>query len=287
LKGDDIVVANKNRILKALEPEELQKQLRLLNTHTEAVEKIHSMVFELEKLRDIDDPTVETCSRNPRALRQMIQNRPSLVIEPKKEKIIELIQKLSYSQTFWEVKADNILKFLLALDRHDDISEEPMYIHGDVFFARASNILEYISVFGSQGPSIYQGTAVKQIMRPELDDPNLHVVEKKRAVPHIPFKKVGIIQAAADWASVAKNHAFRYIPAKGKGQVSGFSDNKKRDGVIANPLFENFYSALRHWSYSGHVENPSQGKGKRKADDMDIDAAGRGEGSSKKRITWF
>lgn len=287
LKGDNLVVAVRNKIVKALEPEELQAQLRLLNTHQEAVEKIHQVVVELEKLRDLEDPSIESCTRNPRALRAMIQNRLATTLEPKKEKILELIQKLSYSQTFWDITSPNILRFLTLMDRKEDIFEEPMYIHGDVFFARASNILEYISVFGSQGPSIYEGTAAKQVCKPEDVDPNLHIIDGKRAVPHVPYKKTGIIQAAAGWATASKNHSFRYTPAKGKGMVTGFSDNKKRDGVIANPHFEAFYSSLRHWMYSSQTENLKQGKGKRKADTMEVDREDRAEGSSKKRITWF
>lgn len=285
LKGA-MTLCIRNKVVKSLSAEDLTIQLNLLNTHTDAITKIHGIVFELEKLREEEDPTVGECVRNPRSLRSMIQNRTPLTLSSRKEEILKLLSLTAYSQSYWDITPSNILRFLNALDRKENISEEPMYIHGDVFFARASNILEYISVFGPQGPSIYQGTSAKQISRPEVDDPNLAIIDSKKAVPHIPYTKVGIIQAASDWAAVAKNKAFRYTPAKGKGPVAGFSDNKKRHGVIAHPQFEAFYAALRHWIFSGHVVNQPLGKGKRKANDMEIEGEEEQAGPSKKRVVW-
>lgn len=274
LEGDELQVIVKNRTVRSLEPHDLQSELQKLNSHAEAVRKIYELLIELPRF-DGDDEEIsqEGIRSNPRMLRKMIQSRAPEVITTVKEKLNELIEDLKYTQTYWPINQETITRFLGAMSRLETTIDLPMYIHSEVLCGRSSNILEYLSVFGGQAPSIFHGNSVKQIARPESVDPNLELIGGRRAVPHIPFIKKGLVAASADWAAVWRNKAFRYtaVNAKSKGQgVAGFSSNKGRDGVIANPSFEGFYALLRQWIYSNNSRTVgSSARGKRRAQDDD------------------
>jgi len=139
--------------------------------------------------------------------------------------------------------------------------------------------MNYLSVFGMQAPSIYNGDTVKAIARPEADDPNLAIIGEHRVLPYIPFTIKGLIQAAGDWATVANTKTLKYTCAKKKANSGTFADRKKDDGIISEGRFEPFYQTLRqfvHLGTGGSTSEIDKKKKKRKADDgneMDVDRA--------------
>lgn len=288
LAGSGKSLVHKNRVLHSLTAEDLNSELRSLNEHSEAVRRMYELVVGIARWKDGQDPDLEEVMHNPRKLREMMHSREEEPVSNIKREFLGLLENTKWRQTYWEVTADNLLRFLNAMSRSEDITEEPMYPHGEVFFNRVNNILEYLSVFGYQGPSIYHGRSNKSIARPEDNDPNLEMVGTKRAVPHIPFVKKGIVAAGMDWACVAKNKSFRYTPAKGKGPVAGFTDAKSRDGLVGNPQFEAFYASLRVWVHSKVKKDKlTKDKGKRRTNEDDEEMEENGSPPKKKRAISF
>jgi hypothetical protein len=263
LKGEVIRVAVQNRVYSARSEKELSAELKALDIHNATIDELYEMLLDVEILGGFEEEiTVEEMRRNPRMLREMIQKRSPEGIDKVRKVLSEKINLLKYSQTFWDITPGNLKRFLEAMVFKFPMKDEPMYIHIDVLCNRSSDILEYLSVFGVQAPSIYHGTKSLSIGKPNTDDPNLEIVDGKKKVPHMPFVKKGLAAAGQDWASVHRQKAFRYTPAEVKMSGKGFSSAKKRDGFVAEPDFTLFYSNLQKWVFTGQA---AEMKGKRKA----------------------
>lgn len=282
IEGDGLSLLEKNRIRPSFSKGDVEVALENLSTHNGAVIAIYDAVIEITRMDGLtEEITKEECLRNPRCLRAMIQARKAVDINSVREILNEKVGLLRYNQTYWELNPKNLVRFLQLVVQHVKIMDEPMYPHIDVFTNRSSPILEYLSVFGGQAPSIYFGNMNKQISDSGAGDPNLQIIQGRRALPHIPYVKKGLIAAAADWATVKRTHSIKFQGPRKVGPGTGFSDAKARDGVVANPEFDEFYPLLRLWSYSetnDRQEGSSKKSGeKRKGPDVDME-----EGTSKK-----
>jgi len=282
IEGEGLELLQKNRVRASFPTDDIETALESLSTHTSAVKAIYNAVVEVARMDGAEEKiTIEECRVKPRALRSLIQARKAIDINDLRSILDEHVGSLRYRQVYWEITAKNIVRFLQCMVQRVDIYEEPMYLHIDVLTNRSSNILEYLSVFGAQAPSFFYGNTIKQIANTGVEDPNLKLVNNKRAVPHIPFTKKGLVAAAGDWATVRRTHSFKFAGPKKIGPNTGFSETKQRDGVITQPEFDEFYPLLRIWSFSGNNEVPVAGssKGKKRQNDEDQDME---EGSSKK-----
>jgi len=281
VEGDDLQVIHKNRVARSLEPNDLFIELQKLNSHAEAIRKIYELLVEIRTIGGEEELTLqEQLKSNPRLLRKMVQSRSAEDISTIRDVLGGLLEEVKYTQTYWEINTQNVLRFLNAMARGESTDDFPMFIHLEVICNRSSNILEYLSVFGGQAPSIFHGNTTRKIAKPEAIDPNLELIGGKRTVPHIPFIKKGLIAANADWMAVQRNKAFRFtassIKSKGLG-MTGFSSNKGRDGVIDNPHFDAFYATLRQWvhtNYAKQVVGSSKGKGRARENDDDDEMTG-------------
>lgn len=133
-----------------------------------------------------------------------------------------------------------------------------------------SEIIHYLSVFGSQAPSIYHGSSSLPITNPGApEDPNLVLNEKgQRAVPHVPYVIKGLLAAVADWSTAYRQHAFRYTPSKNTAVGKAFSSGKKahRDGIVGDPQFMAFYQGLQEWMFRDGNRGEKKKNKKRKSD---------------------
>lgn len=281
IEGKGLSLLAKNKVRNSYDEDDILSALSLLSTHGTAVKRIFDAVIAISRFDgNMEEITVDECKKNPRLLRALIQARGAKDIEEIREILNEYIGQLRYQQTYWDTTPKNILRFLQAMSQNVSMKDEPMYVHIDVLTNRSSEILEYLSVFGAQAPSFYYGNTVKQLMNTGEEDPNLRLIDGKRAVPHLPYVKKGLIQSAMDWATIRRSHAIKFQGPKKQGQNAGYSDSRSRDGVIANPEFEDFYPLLRLWSYSRSNDGGGKSKGKKRATDGDDDME---EGSSKKK----
>jgi len=282
LEGD-MLILHRQVVISSRSAAQNKLELQKLNTHTGAVEKIHELLKGVAREDgSIEEVEVEALLNNPRMIRAMVQARRPQDIEPIRAELQKHIEALKFVQHYWDITADNLAKFLDYMVRGVSMIDEPMYVHMEVLSNRSSKILEYLSVFGGQEPSIYYGDTIRMIGK-DGKDPNLAMVGTRRAVPHVPFIIKGIIAAGMDWASVSRQRAFKYAAFKGKSdQVKGFSDGKKRSGVVDGQAFNTFYSRLQIWVYST-VETKGAGKKRQLVDDQaDTDEEG-GAGPSVKK----
>jgi len=289
IRGDGLSLMSKNRLRHSYPQDEVVTALASLSTHATAVKEIYEAVVEVGRLDGgMDTITLDECQQNPRKLRELIQSRAAKELSMTRELIASKVSELRYRQTYWDITPKNILRFLQMMSQNASMMSEPMYLHIDVLTNKSSEILEYLSVFGAQAPSFYYGNSIKQIANTGTDDPNLRLVNGKRAVPHLPFVRKGLIAAAGDWATVRRTHAVKFQGPKKAGPNAGFSDTKNRDGIMASPEFDDFYPLLRLWSYSmsNDSQGGSSGKGKKRAS-AEVDDAMEGGSSSKKQKPVF
>jgi len=285
IEGENLSVLVRNRIKNSYQPDDIRVALESLSSHSAAVRKIYDILVAVGRVDGGEEQrTFEECVQNPRVIREMILARGAKDMNALRETLGERIGELKYRQTYWEDTSENLLKFIQKLTHGASMMNEPMYVHIDVMMNRSSNLLEYLSVFGSQAPSLYYGDTVKQIAATGKDDPNLRLINGKRALPYIPYVKKGLIAAAMDWATVHRSHAIKFQGPRGKiGPNAPFADKKARTGLITAPQFDDFYSLLRLWSFSesnDDASGSSKKAGKRKQVDDDADMA---EGSSSKK----
>lgn len=290
IEGDNLSLLSKNRIRTSYSADDVETALELLSSHQSAVKLIYEAVVAIGRIDGADEEfvTQEECTQNPRKLRKLIQDRPAVSINELREVLNENIGKLRYSQAYWEITSSNILRFFQLMSQRSEIMQEPMYVHIDVFTNRSSSILEYLSVFGAQAPSIYFGNTVKQVKAVDEEDPNLRILQGKKVLPHIAFVKKGLIAAGADWATVQRQKAFKFAgPRQGAGPNPAFSDAKARDGIISTPDLDTFYPLLRLWCFSAQANNSGKKdtKGKKRAIDEDTGMAEAGS-SKKSKVTY-
>lgn len=283
VEGEGLQLLEKNRVRNSYPKDDVERALEQLSTHTVAVQKIYQAVVEIARMDGAEEKiTSDDCMINPRVLRALIQARRAIDINELRAILNEHVGKLRYKQVYWEINPKNIVRFMRCVIQRAEIMEEPMYLHIDVLTNRSSNILEYLSVFGAQAPSFYYGNTFKQIANSGSDDPNLKLVNNKRALPHIPYTKKGLIAAAGDWATVRRTHALKFQGPKKIGPNTGFSDTRQRDGIMSGPEFDEFYPLLRIWSYAGTNEAPVAGSSKAKKRSQD-DGDDEMEGSAPKK----
>jgi len=261
----------RNQIKEALPVHRFEEELARLNSHKAAIQKFYDTLIEIPvALGGMEEITVQMLSTNPRYLRKMVQSRAVEDLEPVMEELNATLGDMKYVQEYWEINEENLVRFLDAMRQRQNTIDFPMYVHPEVVCNRSSSVLEYLSVFGSKAPSIYHGSVSKGIARPGAEDPNLEITENRRAVPHLPYVKKGLIAANSDWATAYRTKAFRFTPAKKGVEGKGFSSAKHRDGVISGRFFDAFYTGLREWIHADREERPKLiGKGKRRAEDGD------------------
>jgi len=283
IEGNNLQILAKNRIKDSASPDDIERALEQLSTHKEAIKNIFNALIEIGRADGTEETiTMDQMAANPRVLRAFIQARRPKDLNDYREEINDNVAKLRYRQTYWEVNAKNLVRFLQCVVQQVKIDDEPMYVHTEVLMNRSSTVLEYLACFGAQAPSIYFGNTIRQIANTGGEDPNLKLVNNKRALPHIPFVKKGLIAAAGDWATVRRSHAIKFAGPKKPGMNAPFSDARARDGILANPEFDEFYPLLRLWSYADiGVDKEINARGnKKRKDNEDVDM---GEGTSSKK----
>lgn len=255
-------------------PNDLTADIRSAATHRAAVKEI---VTQLGLLTDMAGNEVEVdvdrAVTSPRYLRNQIMKVNASSIEGIKDELKKHIALLRYSQVFWEITQENVVNFLRAMSSSASWNDEPLYVTLETMTSR-NNIVNYLSVFGFQAPSIYDGNESRTIAAPSVDDPNLAEVAGKRVLQYIPVYSKGLMNAAADWASVANNRSLKFHGAK-KKQAGKFADRSKDTLVISGAFFPTFYENLRSWVHeSTGGKAKTQDKGKRRQDAMDVDGGG-------------
>jgi len=287
IEGNNLQLLAKNRIKDSASPDDIERALELLSTHKEGIRNIYDALIEVSRADGAEELiTCDQMATNPRILRKFIQARRAEDLNEYREMINENIGKLRYRQTYWEMTPKNIVRLLQCVIQRVQVDEEPMYVHIEVLMNRSSSVLEYLACFGAQAPSFYFGNTIRQIANTGNEDPNMKLINNKRALPHIPYVKKGLIAASSDWATVRRTHAIKFAGPKKAGANAPFSDAKARDGIIANPEFDEFYPLLRLWSYAdigGDVDK--RGGGKRKKADEDVDM-GEGTSSKKSKVSY-
>jgi hypothetical protein len=282
LVGGRSRIMYKNVIKDPLSVDDFKTQLQRLNEHTQAIEDICSMV---EAVATIEDGNVRTLDRakaaiSPRYINTEIRGRPANLIEEIREDLRAPIERLKYSQNYWEKSAKDISNFVARLVTGSDMEDEPMWPSEAVLLNRTNDILRLLSVFGGQAPSIFNGNSAKKVAAPGIEDPNLRIVDKKRVVQYIPFYTKGLIAAAADWQAAKNSTSFKFIPARAN-EGRAMASAKQRSGVIRDPDFDTFYSNLRQWMHTKIERKVDPGSKKRKTGEMDVDES---EAPPQKRV---
>jgi hypothetical protein len=274
IEGKGLSLLHKNRVRHSFPEKDVESSFESLSSHTTALKEMYEAIIAHSRIDGQEEnTTIEECKLNPRLLRKLIQDRKPADMQEIREILSEKIGLLRYHQTYWDLTPKAIIKFLRLMTQNADIYDEPMYIHLDVLMNRSSDILKYLSVFGAQAPSFHYGNVIKQISNFGGDDPNLKLVGDKRALPHIPFVKKGLVAAAMDWAKIARTHTISFAGPKKPGPNVAFSDTRARDGVVGGQEFDELYPLLRLWSYSrsNDAGPSSSSKGKKRSDRMDDD----------------
>lgn len=274
IEGEGLSYLVKNRIKHSYPPEDIKSALEKLSSHSAAVRSIYDILIAIGRMDGGEEGrTYDECVQNPRVIREMILARSAKEMQDIREILADHLSKLKYKQVYWDMESPDLLRFIQKLVHSANMINEPMYVHIDVMMNRSSNLLEYLSAFGAQAPSLYFGDTVKQIAATGKDDPNLRIINGKKGLPHIPYVKKGLIAAAQDWATVHRSHAIKFQAGRGKGPNVPMSDKKSRSGLVVAPEIDDFYSLLRLWSFSetndeGGSSKKSGGK-KRRVDDDD------------------
>jgi len=177
----------------------------------------------------------------------------------------------------------NIFKFL-AYIRDGDLTifrgSSSFFCDGHIF--KNGRISVGLSFFGKFVPSINygRGKGVQSFQIPfrsEAVDDNLVVVDGKRRLPYIPFKRFVISEAIQDWNKLLSTGNLRLPPAKvdsATKRVTDFVDSRLREGVYGGAAFPGLYKDIRDTYVVCGREDP---KGKRKA----VDETGEGSKSKK------
>jgi hypothetical protein len=243
-----------------------------LNQHEEAIIDIGKILSEIPVNGMSLDFDVEMGARSPRYVYLEIRRRPIDAIEGNegvvKKKLVVLIKKLRYNQEFWVISPENIVRFITLMSSGSTINDAPMLCDESIMLSR-STILEYLSVFGLNAPSIWNGEKQFKIPPPGTEDLNLVEKEGRQRLPLIPFITKGLNQAASDWGSVRASGGFKYFAAK-KGGAGLFDDVKKRSGILDKKSLAECYPLLKAWIHadSGMVDLD---KKKRQGEDISME----------------
>jgi hypothetical protein len=232
--------------------EECIELIKGLNQHEEALIEIGSILTKIPVNGMSIDFDMERAKKSPRYVFGEIRRRGVESIEGDDAKVKKLLQKeikrLRYEQEFWIINQENITRFITCIATNADLKDAPMLCEDSVLLNRSS-IVEYLSVFGFNAPSIFNGDQTMKIPMPGTEDINLVEKDGKRRMPFIPYIIKGLNQASSDWGAVRSSGGFKYFAAK-KGGAGKFDDVKKRSGVVDKKHLDEAYPLLKAWMHA-------------------------------------
>jgi hypothetical protein len=232
--------------------EECIELIKALNQHEEALIEIGSILTKIPVNGMAIDFDIERAKKSPRYVFGEIRRRGVESIEGDDAKVKKLlakeIKRLRYEQEFWIINQENITRFITCIATNADLKDAPMLCEDSVLLNRSS-IVEYLSVFGFNAPSIFNGDQAMKIPMPGTEDINLVEKDGKRRMPFIPYIIKGLNQASSDWGAVRSSGGFKYFAAK-KGGAGKFDDVKKRSGVIDKKHLDEAYPLLKAWMHA-------------------------------------
>jgi len=91
---------------------------------------------------------------------------------------------------------------------------------------------------------------------------------RRTRLPYIPIYRQPILSAAVQWKSVQSRGEIRFKPPRAKKPE--FTNRAAMQYAIEGDHFDNVYALLREY-VAGKTVATSIGKGKRRADQMDLD----------------
>jgi hypothetical protein len=227
----------------------LQGEIQSLDSHSKSLKRLTELVAMVSckvggKIEMWDE---EKAGKSSRYLANELQRRAFKGTDHEEE-VNKKVESLRYGDKYWEINEENVIKILdcMLTGRVDE--DEPFYLGGGMWNSDSISV-RILSVFGEQAPtmSIRTGDKVISIGRPGDEDPNI-VGGKDRKLPYLPYYTRGLLDAAAMWDGIPRQHSVRTAGAKKK--AAGKLFNRAQDsGCVSGVKFVGFYEKLRTFAY--------------------------------------
>lgn len=278
LISNSIRVMLRNTYLPLPSPEEFTRAVKDLDSHRRAIVALFEILGQFKGVDDAiatDYSVEEIVKYTPRRIAREIFARDISEADPEVIKKIEsCINDMTFSQKYYDITPENISKLVDVLIRGGIgwPEDAPFYLRDKVAMS-LSPFVRALAVFGPRAPSLVGGAVQKMIGPQGKPDQNLliNATTGKRNLPYIPVYTRSILAAASDWANVKNSRRISFRQArKGKKEMT-FGQDLSIGGDAMLPLYAKLQVFCRSANEEAPEVDPREGKGKRKATDMEVD----------------
>jgi len=273
-------ILDKNVVRPALSTEDIKKEVDKLRVHERALAKIKTILDGIPDVSGVaTEMDIELYRLSARRLAEFIYTKDtSLLSDDDKTALRDAIEETVYAQTYWEITPENLMKLLRALVHNKWFdADAPYYLYRGVALS-TDPVTRALAAFGPDAPSCFQGDERRTISKPGVDDPNLVKTDGRRTrLPYIPIYRVPILTAATHWKSVQSRGEIRFKPPRAKKPE--FTNRTAMQFAVEGDHFDAFYTLLREYVAGKTIATRTQ-KGKRGADQMDLDDTATDTGDS-------